>query len=101
MPNNTNEFLKLFHNESKIHFRVLNSHEHKSINLYDTYENCKDQLQQYNDNNYDIYFTVNSGGTKQPEINKINAVFIDLDCGKDENKKYYSLEHVNEYNRNV
>jgi hypothetical protein len=98
MTNNTiNNFLQLFHNENKIHFRAINGHLHKSFNQFGTYSELQDQLQFYNDSNFDIYFTVNSGGTKQTEINKINAVFIDFDCGRNKQKEYYPIEYVNEY----
>ncbi len=95
----TNDFLKLFHGENKINFRVINTAQDKKFNLYNTYDEIKDQLGFYNEMNFEVYFTVNSGGTKQPEINKINAVFIDLDCGKDANKNYHSLTKVESYKK--
>ncbi|MEK4907366.1 hypothetical protein [Niallia sp. FSL M8-0099] len=100
MNNQTNDFLKLFHTQNKINFRILNTKGKAPINLYNTYDQIENDLNYYNDNGYDIYFTVNSGGTKQHEINKINAVFIDFDCGKNENKEYYPLEHVKKYKIN-
>lgn len=91
---NTEQFLKLFHSDSPIHFRAIGR---QAFNEYGTYEELKDKLSLFNDMNFNIYFTVNSGGTKHHEINKINAVFIDLDCGRDKNKQYYSIEHVKKY----
>lgn len=35
-----------------------------------------------NTKGYAMYCTVNSGGTKAPEINKVNAYFVDADFGK-------------------
>ncbi|SPF49192.1 conserved hypothetical protein [Candidatus Desulfosporosinus infrequens] len=45
-------------------------------------ENSTNVLEQYNKQDYEIYFVVNGGGYKNRDINKINAVFIDLDCPK-------------------
>jgi len=50
-----------------------------------------------NNRNYEIYFVVNTGGYKKKEITKINAVFIDLDCGKDSNNDYYPMNIVKQY----
>lgn len=38
----------------------------------------------------DVYFYVNTGGTKQNQISHINASFIDLDAGRDTKGKYFS-----------
>ena len=46
-----------------------------------------------------LYFIPNSGGVKGKEIAKFNTFFIDLDCGKDENKKYFPLEYVKKYKK--
>lgn len=60
-----------------------------------TYEEAESKLKWLNnDKNKDIYFIPNSGGTKNGEINKINAVFIDWDAGKDEKGNYLPLETV-------
>jgi hypothetical protein len=37
----------------------------------------------------DVYFYVNQGGTKQGQINKLTACFVDIDAGRDANKKYF------------
>jgi hypothetical protein len=91
---NTNQFLKAFHVEDKINFRVIKD---IPINLNGTYEELEDKLHKYNNEGYNIYFIVNSGGTHINEINRINAVFIDFDCGKDENKQYYPLEKTKQF----
>jgi hypothetical protein len=54
--------------------------------IYNDY--MKDKLKQLNDQNNDIYFVVNGGGTHKADINKINAVFVDFDCGRDEKEEY-------------
>lgn len=53
-------------------------------------------LEQFNRQNYEIYFVVNGGGYKNRDINKINAVFIDLDCPK-VNGQQPSLNDVKEF----
>jgi len=37
----------------------------------------------------DICFIVNSGGTRDKDISRINAVFVDWDCGKDADGRYF------------
>ncbi|BDG36479.1 hypothetical protein [Saccharococcus caldoxylosilyticus] len=54
-------------------------------------------LEKYNKENYEIYFLVNFGGFKNKEIKQINAVFVDLDCGRDDAGNYYSLDVVESY----
>lgn len=45
-----------------------------------------------------MYFIVNSGGYKDNDITAFNAVFIDLDCGRDKTTgDYFSLEVVQGY----
>lgn len=91
----TKQFLNSIHQgENKIHFRVIKD---KSINLYGAYNELETELEYYNNNGYNIYFVVNSGGTHNYDINKINAVFIDYDAGKDKNKKYYPINIVNKF----
>lgn len=98
----TSDFIKIFHGDNKVNFRVINTTNPKDIKIFNingTYEEYKDQLRFYNDMNFEVYFTVNSGGTKQAEINKVNAVFIDLDCGKDSSKQYFPIGKVESYKR--
>jgi len=99
---NTKTFLEAFHQNNKINFRALKEGQ-KPLNRNNRYYNqtTKDELKQLNEQGYDIYFVVNSGGTKQDEINKINAFYIDCDCGRDDNKKYCDLETVNQYKQRV
>jgi len=98
----TKTFLEAFHQNNKINFRALKEGQ-KPLNRNNRYYNqtTKDELKQLNEQGYDIYFVVNSGGTKQDEINKINAFYIDCDCGRDDNKKYCDLETVNQYKQRV
>jgi hypothetical protein len=93
---NTNSFIYSFHGEEKTNFRAIKD---KSINLSGTYKELQEELNRLNADGYNIYFTVNSGGTHSYEINKINAVFIDFDRGKDGNNQYFSLEITEEYKR--
>ncbi|PKM78525.1 MAG: hypothetical protein CVU90_01960 [Firmicutes bacterium HGW-Firmicutes-15] len=45
----------------------------------------------------DIYFIVNSGGVNDDSISRFNALFIDLDCGRDEQDNYYPLDITKVY----
>ena len=98
---NTKTFLeKIFKNE-KINFRALKEGQ-KPLNLNGYYnQTMKDKLKQLNEQGYNIYFTVNSGGTKKEQINKINAFFIDCDCGKDDKGNYFNLDIVKQYKQRV
>ncbi|MDK2800584.1 MAG: hypothetical protein PWQ70_2203 [Clostridiales bacterium] len=96
---NTKEFLKAFHGGEKINFRAIGNN--KPINANGYYNDYMvNKLSELNKQGYNIYFVVNGGGTKKPEINKINAVFIDFDCGRNENKNYYPLEVIKQYKIN-
>ncbi|MFT9849265.1 hypothetical protein [Aneurinibacillus sp. REN35] len=88
---------KIFSENELINFRCLKSGQ-TSKDIKDKYNfEVINQLGKINEQDYDIYFVVNSGGYKSEEIHKINAVFIDLDCGRDENKNYFSIEIVQQY----
>jgi hypothetical protein len=92
----TKEFLELIHGDDKINYRAI-KYRH-SINLNGYYnETIKVNLRQLNEQGYNIYFVVNGGGTHATEINKINAVYVDFDCGRDENNQYYQLEITEEF----
>jgi len=54
-----------------------------------------DNLCFQNSHGKDAYFYVNSGGTKAEEVTQINAAYVDLDVGKDENKQYFTAAIVN------
>jgi CHC2 zinc finger len=60
-------------------------------------EEVHNQLISLNEKDYEIYFLVNFGGFKADEITKFNAVFIDLDCGRDVDGKYFSKNITTEY----
>lgn len=90
-------FFKLFFKDGEqINFRCLPASNNTSINgVYN--ENTASVLKALNEQGKDIYFTVNSGGTHSNEISRINAVFIDWDCGRDKDKNYYDLATVAEF----
>lgn len=98
---NTKTFLETFHQNNKINFRALKEGQ-KPLNLNGYYNQyIEDKLKQLNEQGYNIYFTVNSGGTKKEQINKINAFFIDCDCGKDDKGNYFNLDIVKQYKQRV
>lgn len=56
------------------------------------------EIEKYNGVN-DLYFYPNQGGTKNKEINKFNCFFVDIDCGRDKNDKYFSLTIVERFKK--
>lgn len=100
---NTSEFLALFHNEEELFFWVNNSNTRKKGNEFGKYDDdMVEFLRKKNDGGCDIYFYVNSGGTKVAEINKVNSVFTDFDAGIDKKtNQYYSLEYVKVYKARI
>jgi len=98
---NTKTFLEAFHQNNKINFRALKEGQ-KPLNLNGYYNQyIEDKLKQLNNQGYDVYFVVNAGGTKKEQINKINAFFIDCDCGKDDKGNYFNLDIVKQYKQRV
>ncbi|MCK4887728.1 MAG: hypothetical protein KAS96_10090 [Planctomycetes bacterium] len=89
----TDEFLNEIHGkEALIYFNVGNkTWTHKP----QTYAEAKKNLKWLNQHkNQDICYIVNSGGTKNNQINNINASFLDWDSGKDADGNYFSLNIV-------
>lgn len=87
-------FLKYIHGENKSEIRVFKYWEKAQRKVM-----CPISIKQisYENENGDIYYIVNSGGKKDNKINKFNASFIDLDCGRDEQGNYFSLDVVQKY----
>ncbi|MGB9856213.1 MAG: CHC2 zinc finger domain-containing protein [Caldisericum exile] len=72
------EFLNnIFGENAIINFSCIR--DKKVIKKIGIYDNLKNELKRLNKEGYNIYFVVNSGGYKDKEINKINALFIDID----------------------
>lgn len=95
---NTKEFLETIHGNEQIWFRAIKNGA-TAINEQGYYNNhIENTLRQLNEQNFEIYFVVNSGGTRANDINKINAVFIDLDRG-DENLEEYKDRKMKEINQ--
>lgn len=84
-------------NDEPVNFNAIGQYP-KTLSGF--YPEKYDTLRQLNQLNHNIYFVVNSGGYKDKEINRINAVFIDLDCGKDENGKYFDIDTVEAFKEN-
>ncbi|SFM38178.1 hypothetical protein SAMN04487943_1168 [Gracilibacillus orientalis] len=92
----TEKFFRDVHRGKSINFRCINKKNVFDYNgLYN--EKTKDILSQFNEQDYEIYFLVNSGGFKSKEITSYNSVFLDLDCGKDEEGNYMETKIVNDY----
>ncbi|MEK4453441.1 hypothetical protein [Paenibacillus sp. FSL L8-0506] len=95
---NTEQFFKDIFGERHIDFRCIGKGG-RPIDANGLYnENIVQQLRKVNDQGYEVYFIVNSGGYKDNDITAFNAVFIDLDCGRDKTTgDYFSLEVVQGY----
>lgn len=83
----TTEFLNYLHGPNAIlYFNVGGiTWKHKP----QTYRNAEKALKYRNSLGDDICFIVNSGGTRNQDINRINAVFIDWDCGRNTDGRYF------------
>ncbi len=92
--NNINEFLNYIHGNNKgtvkVHKYVEKLNRKAMSTVFHNKINEENKLG-------DVYFVVNSGGDKDDMITNFNAVFVDLDCGRDENKNYYSLDIAREF----
>lgn len=97
----TQQFFEELFRGKKIDFRCFKHKGNKPVDFYGKYDSkMRDSLRKENERNNEIYFVVNSGGYSNKDIKAINAVFVDLDCGKDMNNEYYPLEVVQEYKEN-
>ena len=77
-------FLRLLKNTDPI---CLKNHR-KKLSLEEAKElNCTAEL----------HFIPNSGGSKDKDITRFNACFIDLDCGRDADGNYFNADKVNDY----
>jgi hypothetical protein len=92
-------FFRNLYGEDQTNFRCIKSGSVMDLNSYYN-ENAHEILQQFNEQNYEIYFVPNTGGFKDSEITKFNCCFIDLDCGRDDHGNYLSLDEVKEYKDN-
>lgn len=92
------DFLRDIQGDEQTNFRCIKS-KGKGIKDLNTALNEKAEtiLQQLNQQGYEIYFVPNSGGYHDKDIIRFNTVFIDLDCGRDENGNYFKLEIVEDY----
>lgn len=89
----TEDFLHKIHGkDALVYFNVA---KQTWCNKPQTYLQAKWKLQRDNQNK-DICFIVNSGGSKDIQITRINACFLDWDCGSDSEGKYFPLDIVAE-----
>jgi hypothetical protein len=86
MPITTGQFLDLIHGpDAQVYFQVGGK---TWKNKPQTFHQAESTLRWRNSEGDDVCFIVNSGGTKDAEINRFNAVFVDWDCGKDDQGRY-------------
>jgi len=90
----TEQFLDLIHGHGAIIYWHVSGKTWK--NKPSTYADAKDKLAWRNRLGDDVYFIVNSGGTTNDDIAKINSVFIDWDVGRDAEGWYLPLAVVEE-----
>src|SRR3954454_11127088 len=83
----TQEFLNLIHGPNTVIYFQVGGKTWK--NKPQSFTQAEKTLRWRNHDGDDICFVVNAGGTRDAQIEKINAVFIDWDCGKDEDGKYF------------
>ncbi|MGD7025248.1 DNA-primase RepB domain-containing protein [Rossellomorea vietnamensis] len=101
MNNDVKSFFANLHRNEKTMFRGMKTKGGKTTEIQDIKdyfnEEVQNQLNSLNEEDYEIYFLVNSGGYKADEITKFNAVFIDLDCGRDDDGNYFTKDTTTEY----
>lgn len=97
LTNNSIFFEHIF-GSNNINFRCIKKNSRLNVPVNGRFDTTVSQvLHQLNEQNCEIYFAVNDGGYMDEQITKINAVFIDLDCGRDTNKDYFAMDVVNEF----
>jgi len=91
----TAEFLKQIHgDDAKIYFNVGGKTWKDKPQPYSQAENKLRWLN--SDKDKDICFIVNTGGTTNATITRVNAAFLDWDCGKNSDGNYLPLHEVAE-----
>ena len=82
------DFLRLLKNTDPIclkeHNKIISLEEAKALN-----------------GTVELHFKPNSGGTKDEDITRFNAYFIDLDCEKDENGNNLDLDTITAYKKRM
>lgn len=92
-----NKFFQNIFGREHINFRCI-KRDSRPIDYNGYYdETANKTLSQINEQGYEVYFVVNNGGYKDADIKKINAVFIDLDCGRDQERMYFPPDVVQRY----
>lgn len=93
----TEKFFNILFGSNHVHFRCLKkSHHPIDANGFITNQ-IKQILLQANEQNFEVYFVANVGGYKNEHIREFVTVFLDLDCGRDEEGSYYPIEVVEAY----
>ena len=95
---NTKKFLEAIHGfGAEIHFRGLGPSGPKTA--FGTWPKVRRELKAWNASGLDVFFVVNTGGTRADEISCINAVWIDCDAGPAIFDEYAPPSCVNVYRR--
>jgi hypothetical protein len=86
------QFVNLIHGpEAVIHFQV-GSRTWK--NKPQTFCQAEHKLHWRNSLGDGICFVVNTGGTRDDQITRVNALFVDWDTGRDQQKRYFTEDVV-------
>lgn len=86
------QFLALLHGHDATIFFQVGSKTWK--NKPQTFCQAEKTLRWRNAQGEGICFLVNTGGTKDAQIVRFNAAFIDWDCGRNPEGRYWNLEYV-------
>lgn len=95
------EFLRAFFDlEDRVCLRVFDDKDggvFQGKNLgcvLEGYSDVTEELEAHNKQNRGVFFVVNSGGQDDEDINRINAQFVDIDCGSHE-EQHAKIEAFN------
>jgi hypothetical protein len=88
----TKAFLALLHGDDALIYFQVGDKTWK--NKPQTFRHAEPTLHWRNGRGEGICFVVNAGGTRDRQIVRFNACFIDWDCGRGPDGQYWALDHV-------